>query len=51
MIVSGWILLVVLLVVALGYGIVYVIANRKWGYTPKREKELENVENNKVEKK
>ena len=50
MIVSGWILLVMLLVVVLGYAIVYAVVNHKWGYTPKREKELENIQNNTAEK-
>ncbi len=44
MIVSPGILLVILLIVALGYVVVHIIANRKWGYTPKREKELENAD-------
>lgn len=43
MIVSGWVIVVVLLVAVIGFGIVYFISNRKWGYTKKREKELENI--------
>lgn len=50
MLTSGWIWIVVLLLVVLGYGIVHMIANRKWGYTPKREKELENIEDDKIKK-
>lgn len=30
-----------LFIVVAGFGIVYYVANRKWGYTKKREKELE----------
>lgn len=41
---SPWVFLVILLVVALGYGVLHVIVNRKWGYTPNREKELEKDE-------
>lgn len=41
--ISPWMLLV-FLIAALGYGIVQHIAGRKWGYTPKREKELEKAE-------
>lgn len=40
-IVSPKVLLVLLLLVAIGYLIVHLIVNHKWGYTPKREKELE----------
>ncbi len=41
MIVSPGILLLLVFIVAVGYAIVHFIANRKWGYTKKREKELE----------
>lgn len=37
------ILLVIIIVIA-GYAVVYFVANRKWGYTPKREKELEEAD-------
>lgn len=47
-IVSPKLLLVVIFLVAAGYLIVHLAANRKWGYTPKREKELE--EKGKIEK-
>lgn len=40
-IVSPKLFLAVLLLVAIGYLIVHLIVNRKWGYTPKRENELE----------
>lgn len=41
-IISPKILLVLILLVAAGYVVVYVIANRRWGYTKEREKELDN---------
>ncbi|MCI8771463.1 MAG: hypothetical protein HFH73_09995 [Lachnospiraceae bacterium] len=44
-IVSPWVFLIILLFVVIGYAVVHVIANRKWGYTPKREKELQKEEN------
>jgi len=43
-IVSPEILLVMAVLVAAGTAIVYIIANRKWGYTGKREKELEEAD-------
>lgn len=46
-IVSPWLLLVVLIIVMFGYVVVNYIAKRKWGYTPKREKELENIDKRK----
>lgn len=36
-----WGLLVAALVVVTGYIIVHAVVSRKWGYTPEREKELE----------
>lgn len=51
MIVSGWSVLLILIIVVVGYGIVYGIANRKWGYTPKREKELEKMEQDNMSRK
>lgn len=42
MIMSPMVLLVFVLVVLLGAGIMSVVVHRKWGYTPRREKELEN---------
>lgn len=44
MIISGWVIMIVLLVALIGFLLVYVISNRKWGYTKKRERELENAE-------
>ena len=41
---SPWMIFVILIMVILGYGVVHLIANRKWGYTPKRERELEEME-------
>ena len=32
---------VFLVIVIVGSGILYVVANKKWGYTEKRERELE----------
>lgn len=46
-IVSPWVVLVILIIVIFGYILVNFIANRKWGYTPKREKELENIDKRK----
>ncbi len=43
-IVSPKILLVMAVLVAVGKVIVHRIANRKWGYTKKREKELEEAD-------
>ena len=42
MIISPKILILLLIIVLLGYGIVHLIASRKWGYTKKREEELSN---------
>lgn len=39
--ISPGVLLIFLLIVVIGYVLVHIIANRKWGYTSKREKELE----------
>lgn len=44
MIVSVRTLFLVIVIVLLGYAAVHVIANRKWGYSPKREKELEEAD-------
>lgn len=44
MIISVRTLFLVLVIVLLGYALVHVIANRKWGYSPKREKELEEAD-------
>ncbi len=44
MIVSVRTLFFVIVIVLLGYAVVHVIANRKWGYSPKREKELEEAD-------
>lgn len=41
MILSPEMLAVFLLVVVSGSVILYVVANKKWGYTEKRERELE----------
>ena len=41
MILSPEMLAVFLLVVVAGSVILYVVANKKWGYTEKRERELE----------
>lgn len=35
------IFLIVLIIVVVGYYLVMVISDRKWGYTEEREKELE----------
>ncbi len=43
-IVSPGILLLLVFIVAAGYAIVHFIANHKWGYTKKREKELEEAD-------
>ena len=43
-IVSPGILLLLVLIVAAGYVIVHFIANHKWGYTKKRENELEEAD-------
>lgn len=43
-IVSPMIVLALVLLAAIGYAIVHFIANRKWGYTKKREKELEEAD-------
>lgn len=45
--VSGIMLLlgIFLLIVAVGVIIITVVANKKWGYTEKREKELEKIGN------
>lgn len=40
-ILSPELLLLFLLVVVVGCGILHVVANKKWGYTEKREKDLE----------
>ena len=40
MIISPKILLLLIVIVLIGYIIVHCIANRKWGYTKKREAEL-----------
>ncbi len=34
-------LMVLLAIVGIGYFLVYKIANKKWGYTKRREEELE----------
>lgn len=34
-------LIVFVIIVVIGCGILYVVANKKWGYTEKRERELE----------
>ena len=34
-------LVIFLVIVIVGSGILYVVANKKWGYTEKRERELE----------
>lgn len=34
-------LVIFLVIVIAGSGILYVVANKKWGYTEKRERELE----------
>lgn len=44
MILSVQTLFLVLMIVLLGYAVVHIIANRKWGYSPKREKELEEAD-------
>lgn len=44
-IVSPWMFLVILLFLVLGYTVVHIIANRKWGYTPNREKDPEQTDN------
>ena len=44
MILSVRTLFLVVIIVLLGYAVVHVIANRKWGYSPKREKELEEAD-------
>ena len=41
MILSPVLLVIFLIVVVAGYAVVNFIANRKWGYTPKREREVE----------
>ena len=43
-IVSPMIVLALVLLAAVGYAVVHFIANRKWGYTKKREKELEEAD-------
>lgn len=43
-IVSPTILLALVLLAAVGYAVVHFIANRKWGYTKRREKELEEAD-------
>ncbi len=40
-IVSPWVFCILLLMAAVGYFLVHKIVNKKWGYTLKREKELE----------
>ena len=46
-IVSPEVLFIMLLVAAAGYFIMSKIVNKKYGYTKKREKELENIDEKK----
>ena len=46
-IVSPEVLFIMLLVAAAGYVIMSKIVNKKYGYTKKREKELENIDEKK----
>lgn len=41
MILSPKLIFVFLLVIVTGSAILYIVANKKWGYTEKREKKLE----------
>lgn len=43
MIISLPVLIVVFIVIVVGYTVVSRIVYKKWGYTKKREKELENA--------
>lgn len=43
MIISLPVLIVVFIIIAVGYRVVSRIVYKKWGYTKKREKELENA--------
>lgn len=42
MIASPAVILIIFLVAVIGYFLVNTVANRKWGFTKKRENELEN---------
>ena len=43
-IISVPVLLIMIVVIIIGYLLVNYIVNKKWGYTEKREKELENTD-------
>lgn len=44
MIISLPVFIIAAFIIVVGYIIVSVIVNKKWGYTEKRERELENID-------